>query len=172
MVYKIVSTSTSKVIDIMATKSILRKFAPGSVNFGRNRTPEKKCRFQVKYRQKIYDVSDPEDQFWHTGTPKIDATTGKPVQIHDPEIGEFETRSWLDEGYDFCSEVKREMHVDTFKYKIDRRHEGLKTIKKRTEKFASRVIPKISSTTWDFCIEYEKFCEERSFDPGSHSPEL
>jgi hypothetical protein len=163
MVYKIVSASTSKVIDIMATKSILRKFAPGSVNFGRKRTPKQKCRFAVKYRQKIYHVSDPENQFWHTGTPKIDATTGKPVQIHDPEIVEFETRSWIDEGYDF-SEVKREMHVDTFKYKIDKRHKALKDIDRRTGKFASRVIPKISSITSDFCIEYEKFCDERSLD--------
>jgi hypothetical protein len=171
MVYKIVSASTSKVIDIMKPKSILRKFAPGSVNFGRKRTAEKKCTFQKEHSEQIYDVSDPQDQFWHTDQPKIDSRTGKPVQIHNPEIVEFENRSWIDEGYQF-PEVKREMHRDTYNYRFDKRHEGLQTLQKRIENFARRVVPKISSNRRDFCIEYEKFCEERSLDTESRSPEL
>jgi hypothetical protein len=135
MVYKTVSASTSKVIDIMKPKSILRKFAPGSANFGRKRTAEKKCTFQKEHSEQIYDVSDPQDQFWHTDQPKIDSRTGKPVQIHNPEIVEFENRSWIDEGYQF-PEVKREMHRDTYNYRFDKRHEGLQTLQQRIEKFA------------------------------------
>jgi hypothetical protein len=103
MVYKIVSTSHDR---HHGDEVNFEEIRTGSVNFGRNRTPEKKCRFQVKYRQKIYDVSDPQDQFWHTGKPKVDSRTGKPVQIHDPEIVEFENRSWIDEGYEFSGKTK------------------------------------------------------------------
>ncbi len=172
MVYKIDATSTSKVIDIMATKSILKKFAPGSNNFGRKRTPEAKCTFHKTFRLRTYDVSDPEAQFWHTGKPKIDSVTGKPVQMHDPVMVEFETRSWLDNGYDFCSEEIREMYVDTFRYKVGKAVKRLKTKNERQVKFASRVVPESSSMTLDFCMEYEKFCEERSLALESRSPEL